>query len=119
MHVRCFPNQPNPVKLSYSLFQSIQSLERQDNCPEKINPSQHVQVVNLSLLKLRSPILATVVAKNTLPKMVATLPAYLASGLEKPCQHLRMCVLFGVHIPLRPSCPLPLEPQIEILGYKG
>lgn len=22
-------------------------------------------------------------------------------------------------MPLRPSCPLPLEPQIEILGYKG
>jgi hypothetical protein len=57
----------------------------QDDYPEKTNPSQHVQVVNLSLLKLRFPALATVAAKNSLPKMVATLSVYLASGVEKPC----------------------------------
>lgn len=57
----------------------------QDDYPEKTNPSQHVQVVNLSLLKLRSPILATVAAENSLPEMVVTLSVYLASGVKKPC----------------------------------
>ena len=29
--------------------------------------------------------------------MVAALSVYLASGVEKPCQYLRICVLFGMH----------------------
>ena len=66
----------------------------QDDYPEKMNPGQRVQVVNLSLLKLRSPILAIVAAKNSLPKMVAALSIYLASGVEKPCQYLRMCLVW-------------------------
>jgi hypothetical protein len=69
----------------------------QDDYPEKMKPGQRVQDVNLSLLKLRSPILAIVAAKNSLPKMVAALSVYLASGVEKPCQYLRICVLFGMH----------------------
>ena len=69
----------------------------QDDYPEKTSLSQHVQVVNLSLLKPRSPILATVVAENSPPKMVTTLSLYLASGVEKPCQHLCMCLAWSAH----------------------
>ena len=57
----------------------------QDDYPEKMNPGHRVQVVNLALLKLCSPILAIVAAKNSLPKMVAALSVYLVSGVEEPC----------------------------------